>query len=88
MAHEPVVGQEVNANDNFLENDIVVDCDGEPWRYFAGRWSSTWSARNGINLAGEFGETNDTITMFGLTTHQLMVTKVGYGPFMLIWRAK
>jgi len=87
MEHEPIIGQQVNVNDNFLNEDIILDCDNLPWQYYDGRWSSSYSARMHEFVANEFGDPIDVIRIDGLTTRQLMVTKIGYGPFKLIWRA-
>jgi hypothetical protein len=84
---EVQVGQEVNANDNFLVGDIIIDNDWLPWQFTGKRWASTYSRNSYEGLAKDLGETPIYVRDMGLTTHQLMVLKMGYGPFVLIWRA-
>lgn len=82
------IGDIVTGKEEFTENDVIIDNDGEPWRFFADRWSSKWSAINGITLARDVYEHEGTVKTFGLTTEQLFVRKIGYGPFTLIWRER
>lgn len=81
------IGEQVKTDNNheFNNNDIVIDVDGLPWRFYDGRWTSIWSVNNANFLAKELNEDDIIINRHGLTSEQLFVAKQGYGPYVFIW---